>query len=72
MMMIDDYEKMRRFLTWFITSNSFKCSSTQQDAHSVSYGPIYSKIEDKVEYALGRPVSQDRAVATRIHGTVNI
>ncbi len=47
-------------------------SVLQQDAHSVSYGPIYSKIEDKVEYALGRPVSQDRAVATRIHGTVNI
>ena len=33
---------------------SFKSSSIQNDVHFINYGPIYSKIDDKAEYALGR------------------
>ena len=33
---------------------SFKSSSTQRDVHLVNYDPIYFKIDNKAEYALGR------------------
>ena len=33
---------------------SVKSSSIQHDVHLVNYGPIYSKIDNKAGYALGR------------------
>ena len=37
-----------------VSVSSFKSSSTQHDVRFVNYGPVYFKIDDKAEYALGR------------------
>lgn len=49
------YFLSKQFLNEFIDSIAWiNASSIQHDAHFVNQGPVYSKVDDKVGFALGR------------------